>query len=229
MATTRLRAERRVGLDNSLSATGGTDRSRRPLRTRRQEAILDHLEQLFLADGFRHLTLQDLTDELHCSRTILYALAPTKEELTLVVIDRWLRKIGAALNAAVDGAKTPDQQLEAALDAVAGASESATNRFMSDTASYGPTNELHMRHSRYLRHRLQDIVEDGLTTGTFRPVDARFAAEVVNMVITEISDGTLLERTGLKSTEAIIELKELLFRGLLHRPEPALVRRKVSS
>jgi AcrR family transcriptional regulator len=182
--------------------------------------ILDHLERLYLAEGFRHLTLQDLTDELHCSRTILYALAPTKEELTLVVIDRWLRMVGASVDVAIERAQGPDDQLEAALGALAKATEAATNKFVSDMAAYGPANELHMKHARYAYHRFQDIITDGLMTGTFRQVDARFAAEVVNIVMSSISNGTLLERTGLTSTEAVIQLKELLFSGLVHRAQP---------
>jgi AcrR family transcriptional regulator len=219
MATPRPVARQRPleDVDTMPPSSHLTGRSGRRFRTQRQEAILDQLERLFLADGFRHLTLQDLTDELHCSRTILYALAPTKEELVLVVIDRWLQKVGVALNTAVDQARAPDERLEAALDGIGTSSLSATPRFMADMASYGPTNELHMKHARHAFRRLEDIITDGVTKGTFRQVDARFAAAVMHLVMTSISDGTLVERTGMFPGEATLEFKELLFRGVLHR------------
>ena len=38
----------------------------------RQVEILDTLQALFLAEGFRHLTIGDLVDRLRCSRRTLY-------------------------------------------------------------------------------------------------------------------------------------------------------------
>ena len=40
----------------------------------RREELLDRLVELFLAEGFRHLTLGDLAARLHCSKSTLYAL-----------------------------------------------------------------------------------------------------------------------------------------------------------
>ena len=62
----------------------------------RREEILDELEAIFLAEGFRGLTVGTLAARLRCSRSTLYALAATKEELYLRVSDRILRRIGRA-------------------------------------------------------------------------------------------------------------------------------------
>ena len=86
------------------------------------------------------------------------------------------------------------------------------------------TRSRRLRSDDSARAFLQDILTDGLTSGVFRPLDARFSADVLNLVMMSISDGTLLERTGLNATEAMRELKELLFRGLLHSLGPAVAR-----
>jgi AcrR family transcriptional regulator len=195
-------------------------RGRRPFWTQRQEEILDHLERIFLAEGFRHLTLQDLTDEVHCSRTILYALAPTKEELALAVIDRFFRKVAAEVTAAVSRATTPAARVEGVLDAIAAGFEPATRRFFADLESYGPSNDLHMKHAHHATGRVQEIVTEGIDSGAFRHVDAQFAAAVVNLLMSSISDGRLPESANLTSAQCVIQLKEMLFHGLL-LDEPA--------
>src|SRR5213076_1897274 len=54
---------------------------RRP--TARQRALLADLEALFLAEGFAAFTLDDLAGRLRCSKSTLYALAPSKEQLAV--------------------------------------------------------------------------------------------------------------------------------------------------
>src|SRR5918997_1456031 len=53
--------------------------------TRRQAQLLDQLEELFLAEGFARFTLEDLAVRLRCSKTTLYALADSKEQLAVRV------------------------------------------------------------------------------------------------------------------------------------------------
>src|SRR5690349_2511610 len=62
--------------------------------TDRGRELLDKIEQLIMDEGFASLTVGDLAAKLQCSRSTLYGLAPTKDELVLVVVDRRLRRIG---------------------------------------------------------------------------------------------------------------------------------------
>jgi hypothetical protein len=91
-------------------------------------------------------------------------------------------------------------------------------------AAYGPANDLHMRHNGYLVARLGQIIADGTADGSFQSVHALFAAELLNVVMTSISDGTLVERTGLSSFEAVSELKQVLFHGLMAEQTPPRTR-----
>src|SRR5262245_59150030 len=61
--------------------------------SRRREQILDAIEQLFLERGFQVLTIDDLVAAAGCSRSTLYALADTKENLFLLVLDRMWRRL----------------------------------------------------------------------------------------------------------------------------------------
>src|SRR5947199_3271301 len=62
--------------------------------TNRQSALLAELEELFLAEGFVRFTLDDLAAKTHCSKSTLYALAPSKEQLAVRVVARFFK--GAA-------------------------------------------------------------------------------------------------------------------------------------
>jgi hypothetical protein len=54
--------------------------------TERQRQILDQLGTLF-EDGFAHLTMADIAARVHCSLRTLYTLAPSRDELVLMVVD----------------------------------------------------------------------------------------------------------------------------------------------
>lgn len=62
--------------------------------TARQRALLRELEELFLAEGFVEFTLDDLAARLRCSKSTLYALAASKEQLAVKVVAHFFK--GAA-------------------------------------------------------------------------------------------------------------------------------------
>ena len=75
--------------------------------TRRQAELLDQLEELFLAEGFARFTLEDLALRLRCSKSTLYALAGSKEQLAQRVIKHFFRKATAAVEAEPSPWTTP--------------------------------------------------------------------------------------------------------------------------
>src|SRR3954451_12139473 len=87
--------------------------------TRRQAQLLDQLEELFLADGFARFTLDDLALRLHCSKSTLYTLASSKEQLALRVVKHFFRKAAAAVEAQTITELDPALRVTAYLNAVA--------------------------------------------------------------------------------------------------------------
>ena len=66
----------------------------------RQEHLLDALEEIFLQEGFRSVAVGELAARLHCSRSTLYGVAPSKQRLFLVVLERLLARIRELAHAA---------------------------------------------------------------------------------------------------------------------------------
>ena len=56
----------------------------------RLERLLEELEHVFLHDGFLHFRTEELARRLHCSKRALYQIAPSREELFELVVERWL-------------------------------------------------------------------------------------------------------------------------------------------
>ena len=67
----------------------------------RREQLFDALVELLLAEGFAHLTLDDLAARLRCSKRTLYALAGSKEQLVRAAVVHFFRGATARVEAAV--------------------------------------------------------------------------------------------------------------------------------
>ena len=59
----------------------------------RQKELLADLEALFFASGFRTVTVDEIATRLKCSKRTLYEIAPSKQELFVLVIESWLDRI----------------------------------------------------------------------------------------------------------------------------------------
>src|SRR5512142_1001170 len=79
----------------------------------RQEELLGELERIILDEGFRRLTVESLAKRLQCSRRTLYELAPSKDELVLLVLDRLLRRMGHKAMEQVRALDDPADRLQA--------------------------------------------------------------------------------------------------------------------
>ena len=94
----------------SVPTTVAGLRRPRPLLSQRAEErlgprhreVLDDLESLFLRDGFSGFSVRELAAHVGCSRRTLYELAPSKDELVLIVFDRFLHRVGRAALDSID-------------------------------------------------------------------------------------------------------------------------------
>lgn len=158
----------------------------RPLLSARSEArlgarhrvVLDRLEELFLSEGYASSTVRDLASYLRCSLRTLYEIAPSKHELVLVVLDRFLHRVGRTALAAID----PDAPVaERIREYFRGAIELQrwTLAFAKDSADEPAVLRLLDGHFRYVTAVVEQLVDEGIARGEMRPVDPRVAAAVL--------------------------------------------------
>ena len=187
----------------------------------RQAEILDALEELLLREGFRHLTIADMVEHLHCSRRTLYSLAPSREELILVVVDRLFTHMGAAARARVAACRDPGDAVAAYMETSVTLLAGAHPAFFDDLESYMPTKHLYDRHLHYALGVLGGLIEDGMRKGVFRQLHPPIVAEILDAAVERIRNPEVLTRAGASWSQALATLSELVRHGLLHVEEDA--------
>lgn len=185
-------------------------------RTRRQSELLDRLLSLFLTQGFSRFTLDDLAAELRCSKTTLYALAPSKEQLAVEVVKHYFKNATAEVESAVAKQTRPDRRIAAYLTAVADALRPASRIFLDDVGTFAPARSVYERNTRIAADRVRTLIEDGIAGKAFRQVDIGFAAEMVAHTMQAIQRGDIARRTGLSDAEAYRELASFVLHSLRH-------------
>lgn len=183
-------------------------------RTRRQSELLDRLLTLFLQQGFSRFTLDDLAAELRCSKTTLYALAPSKEQLAVEVVKHYFKNATAQVEAAVARQARHDRRIAGYLNAVADALRPASRVFLDDVATFAPARSVYERNTRIAAERVRALIEEGIAGQTFRAVDIGFAAEMVAVTMQAIQRGDIARRTGLTDAEAYRELASFVLHSL---------------
>lgn len=185
-----------------------------PRMTRRQAELLDQLEQVFLAEGFARFTLDDLALRLRCSKSTLYALAGSKEQLAQRVIKHFFRKATDAVEARTVTVDDPALRVTAYLTAVAAALAPAGEAFHRDLDSFGPGREIYARNTELAAGRVRELVAEGVARGRFREVHPALVADTVTTLMFRIGRGDTARATGLDDAAAYRELAALLLHGI---------------
>jgi len=170
---------------------------------------------MFLAEGFRHLTVGDMVDRLHCSRRTLYSLAPSREELVLAVLGRMMNHMGVEARVRAAACDDPGDAIAAYLDAGVRVWRRSSPAFHEDLESYVPTRQLYDRHLQIAWEMLGNLVERGIREGTFRRRNPRLVAEILDAAVDRIRRPDVLARARVSRAEAVAELSGLLRQGLL--------------
>jgi AcrR family transcriptional regulator len=181
--------------------------------TPRQERLLDALENLFLEEGFRDVTVAELARRLHCSRRSFYELAPSKEALFLRVFDRYLKRLREAGRRGADGLAA-EEAIAAYLAPALEAARKLSTRLMQDVQSYPPARTMWERHTRERMAGLQALIAECVRTNVFRGVDPYLVAEVMSASLRRICEPDFLVAAKLSYRDAVRELYGLLLRGL---------------
>lgn len=190
------------------------DLSQGRLFSKRQEALLGDMEEIFLREGYRALTVEQLVGRLHCSRSTLYELAPSKDELVLLVLDRLLQRIGRQAMAQAHQNDDPLLRVYSYMSTASVALSSGSQAFSVDVAAHPGASRLFQQHYRFATSVCARLIQDGIDQGVFRDMDARLAAEVLYASLERITDPDVLRLTEHTGAEAIQQVFDLFVFGL---------------
>ena len=183
--------------------------------TARRQALLDALMHIFLAEGFMSFTLDQLAERLHCSKSTLYTLARSKEQLARAVIVHFFHRSADAVEATVAAV---DGLVEEYLESVAEELRPAQPPFYRDLDLFPPGREVYERNVALAAERVEQLIAKGVAAGVYRSVNSEFVADLIANALARIGRGEVGHLTGIDDSQAFQLLSDIVMGGLRIRP-----------
>jgi AcrR family transcriptional regulator len=174
----------------------------------RREVLLNGLTELFLAEGFARFSVEDFAVRLQCSKSTLYAVAPSKEQLITAVVRAFFRRSAERVEQRLGAERAAARRIGAYLEAIAAELAPASPAFYADLGSFAPAREIYLQNISIAARRVQDLVHEVEQPG--RPVNATFLGSVAAQVMESIQQGQMRTLTGLDDAAAYRALAELI-------------------
>jgi AcrR family transcriptional regulator len=170
-----------------------------------------------ISGGFATLTMAELAARLNCSLRTLYALAPSRDELVLIVVDRSLWRVGRGARDAVRDDLAPLDAVRAYLEAATVAVSGWTEAFARDLAAVPAAQELEEGHNEYLFDVTRTLLDLAVERGDVADLDTAAVARVLAGLGRFFSRPRVI--SGLESSpkEAADQIVDLVLRGLRNR------------
>ncbi|MEG2467044.1 MAG: TetR/AcrR family transcriptional regulator [Comamonas sp.] len=182
---------------------------------RSQEEFLSDLFELFRVEGVSELTVGEIARRLSCSRSRLYSVAETKEELFLVVAKQHLNSLLLESDALRSKDGDVVEIITQYLDIGVRASALLGVPFLKDLDASRQGRRLFDSYQEKRGQGLAHLVQRGVEKGVFHPRHAILVAEILMGGALRIRRTRFLARTGLTLEEAFSEFYELLLHGLM--------------
>ena len=115
--------------------------------TRRRTELFDALVDLILVEGFAHLTLDEIATRLRCSKSTLYTLAGSKEQLVRAATVHFFRRATESSSPRIADDRRARERITAYLSARGHPSAAASDRFMTDLDAFAPAREVYERNT----------------------------------------------------------------------------------
>lgn len=196
----------------------GMATARAARQSTRRAAILDGLVQIYLAEGFLDFSLEDLAIRLQCSKSTLYVVAPSKEQLIAAVVRAFFRRATEHVEASLADEKDPVERIRVYLEAISRELAPASSRFFDDLSEFAPAHEIYLQNTAIAARRVQEFVVAAESPG--HTVDAAFIGAVAGTMMESIQRGELAATTSLTDAEAYRLLADLIVAGVTRAPEP---------
>lgn len=178
----------------------------------RRAEILRGLVEIFLAEGFLDFSLEDLAGRLKCSKSTLYGVAPSKEQLVTAVVRTFFRDATAQVDRRIDGIADPVERIGTYLRAIAEALEPASPRFYADVIAFAPARAIYARNTSIAAARVEELLAQA--SGDGASDRTAFLGAVTRSVMESIQRGDIESTTGLTDASAYAMLAELVVAGV---------------
>jgi AcrR family transcriptional regulator len=200
-------------------------RAPKPLLSREAEAqlsarqieLLDELEAKLAARGLGERTMAQIAASVGCSLRTLYAIAPSKDELLLILADRQLHRIGRMAIEALDPGLAPLDALRTYLRIANEAVRPRAITVSADVARVTGASRVVDAHEGYLTAVVQSLLDRAVAEGDVAPVDTAAVAHLLGGLGREFARPEVAEMVEGSPNETADALTDLVIEGLLAR------------
>ncbi|KAA1378334.1 TetR/AcrR family transcriptional regulator [Aeromicrobium fastidiosum] len=175
----------------------------------RTAALRDGIIDIVLAEGFLDLQLSDLAARLNCSKSTLYGIAPSKEQLLTSIVRTFFRRATERVEAAVDPSAPAVDRIGAYLNAVAVELAPASPQFFADLERFAPAGDIYRQNTQIAATRVQELVLEAAPG-----IDPQFLGTVARLMMESIHRGDVSRATGLDDSAAYRALADLILAGV---------------
>lgn len=182
-----------------------------PLATPRQRQIFEALLEDFLRHGFADFTMDGAAQQLHCSKSTLYSLGRTGDDVVRRILVSFFREVTRRTDHALANHRSPSAALQAYFAAMATAMEPASPAFMRDLATTPVARRVYETNTRAATQKISDLVERGIAAGEFRPLNVALTAHLVEVMLEHIQQGDITETSP---SDAYAEVGRMMLTGI---------------
>ena len=188
-------------------------RERESSLSERQVEALVQLEKL-IQKGVPDLTMSEIASRLKISLRTLYELAPSKDQLLLIAVDRILFRIGGRAKKAIKNINSPFEQLKIYVNETGKAMDPACLAFTRDFGKLKGARDLVDSHEDYVVSMTKKLLERSVQKQLIKPIDISAFAMILSGLGREIYTNNF-DSSLVKSPEEIYhEISEIIFIGL---------------
>lgn len=188
-------------------------RERERQLTERQRAVLDRLTEMF-DEGFADLTMAVISARANCSLRTLYELAPSRDELVLMVADRNLWRIGHSARDAIRPDMAPLQAVRAYLRAATMAVSGTTTAFARDLSRVPAAQQLRDQHSAYLVAVTTQLLDLAVEHSDIPDLDTAALAHVMAGLGADLSAPDVIATLRSTPKQAADDVLDIILAGL---------------
>ena len=185
-----------------------------PQYSSRVTEILDALEGIILEEGFRRLRLTEVASRLSTSYATLYKIAPSKDALVGLVVERWYARKYDETMQLLAGVDDPVKRLVVWLEEGTDIGATPSPAFYDDAPSHPQVEQLVKDADRYFNVRYERLLNEAMDVGAIRQIDAAVLTAATEGITNRFKDPRVVAPLGGRRVAGQV-LMDVLFNGIL--------------
>tara|TARA_B100000965_G_scaffold373912_1_gene364770 strand:- start:957 stop:1565 length:609 start_codon:yes stop_codon:yes gene_type:complete len=140
--------------------------------TKRHYEIIDDLEKM-LEKGIPNLTMSQIASNLKISLRTLYEIAPSKDQLIIMIMDNILRRLGRHALDSISNIESPLRKLEKYLYLVNQAVGPKFNTFFRDIEKIDGLEEVADYHANFITNMTEELLNQAIQMKEIQNIDSK--------------------------------------------------------